>query len=64
VTICDIWDGHKMSQIRICDLGHTDTLWICLSFCKNIDLVLLWSQMSQMNTNWNATSINLILFLF
>jgi len=43
VTICDIFDGHKMSQFRICDIGHM--LWIFVSFSSKTHLVTFWSQM-------------------
>ena len=37
VTICYICDGHKMSQLRICDLGRT--FWIFLELLSKPDLV-------------------------
>jgi len=62
VTICDIWDGHKMSHFRICDLGHT--LWIFFRFCIRTDLVTFLSQMVQIVTHSSATVTKLFLFLF
>jgi len=62
VTICDIWERHKMSHFRICDLGHT--LWISFSCFSKTDLVLFLEQMSRIVTHSGVTGTKLFLFLF
>jgi len=60
-TICDICNGHNLSQFRICDPGHT--LCIFGSFFSITALVTFWSQMSQIVIHSNVTRTNLFLFL-
>jgi len=60
--ICDICDGHKLSQIRICDRIWFSVFFI--SFFSQTGLVTFLSQMSQMVTLSIVTGTNLFLFLF
>jgi len=57
--ICDICDGHKLSQIRICDRIYFSVfIWVLLS---KTGLVTFWSQMVTFS---DVTGTNLFMFTF
>jgi len=54
VTICDICDGHKLSQFWICDLVCTYDFFLVLS------AKLIWSQFGQKYHKWSQIQMWLV----